>query len=348
MIPYIIYLFIVVFLSYKGEKNKSCRFMLFVIATLFMGLRLNVGKDYENYKDYYDFESYIFEPGYNYLCLFAHEHQLGVQFVFFIMALLTYLFIYFFLERIKEIEISYAPSAIMLYFLTFSIVCNVMRECLVASIFLYSFYFIKDRKLLQYLLLIAFAALFHYSILLCVPLYWVLHIKAPTKLYVLGYVVSFAFCFVQMEQLVSHFLPFFEDYKRWMAYMDSEKYGTGYFSLGVFLELLFYASIFIMCIKNKIYERDKIIFNLIFISCVVMNMRVGSPLMARIGMLFTWFNYVAVPMMIRYETNSKLRYLLIRTYIFYYAITFVHYAVFDNNSYMNPYKSVISIVNLIN
>ena len=164
MIPYILYALVVIFLSYKGEKNHISRLLLFFVAVLFMGLRLGVGKDYDNYKDYYDFESYIFEPGYNYLCLFAHQHHLGVQFVFFVMALLTYFFIYLFLERIKEFEIKYAPAAIMLYFLTFSIVCNVMRECLAASIFLYSCYYIKDNKLLHYLALIAFATpLFYFN-----------------------------------------------------------------------------------------------------------------------------------------------------------------------------------------
>lgn len=344
MIPYILYIIVVSLFAYKGERNRMSRFLLFIVSVLFMGLRLGVGKDYENYKDYYDYESYIFEPGYNYLCLFAHEHHLGVQFIFFIMALLTYMFIYLFLERIKELDIRYAPAAIMLYFLTFSIVCNVMRECLAASVFLYSYYFIKDRKLLHYLLLIAFAALFHYSILICVPLYWILVKKIPLRFYVLAYALSFIFCFVQMEQLVSYFIPFFEDYKRWMMYMDSDKYSSGYFSLGILLELLFYASIFFICVKNKVYDRNFLIFNLIFISCVLMNMKVGSPLMTRVGMLFQWFTYVAIPLMIKCESNVKLRYLYIRGYIFYFAITFVQYAVFDNNSYMYPYKSVLSYI----
>lgn len=347
MIPYIIYILIVILLSYKGEKSRISRFLLFITAVLFMGLRLGVGKDYDNYKDYYDYESYIFEPGYNYLCLFAHQHHLGVQFVFFIMALLTYFFIYLFLERIKEFEIKYAPAAIMLYFLTFSIVCNVMRECLAASIFLYSCYYIKDNKLLHYLALIAFATLFHYSILICIPLYWILKRKIATKYYVIIYIVSFSLCFIQMEQLVSYFIPFFEDYKRWMMYMDSDKYSTAYFSLGILLEIMFYASIFIICVKNKIDERNTLLFNLIFISCIVMNMKVGSPLMTRVGMLFSWFTYVAIPLMIKYEPNSQNRYLWIRAYIIYFIVTFIQYAVFDKNSYLYPYKSVLSSINLL-
>ena len=346
MIPYIIYILIVILLSYKGEKSRISRFLLFITAVLFMGLRLGVGKDYDNYKDYYDYESYIFEPGYNYLCLFAHQHHLGVQFVFFIMALLTYFFIYLFLERIKELEIKYAPAAIMLYFLTFSIVCNVMRECLAASVFLYSYYFIKDRKLHLFILLIAFAVLFHYSILICIPLYWILNRKIPTKFYILGYIFSFIFCFIQMEQLISYILPFIEEYRRWMMYMESDKYISGYFSLGILLEMFFYVSIFYNCVRNKIYEKNIILFNLIFISCVAMNMKVGSPLITRIGMLFSWFNYFAIPLMIKYEKNIKYRYLLIRFYISYFTVMFIQYAVFDNNSHMCPYRSVLSNISI--
>lgn len=346
MIPYLVYLLFVIILSYKGERDKTSRFILFIIATLFMGLRLNVGKDYENYKEYYDYESYIFEPGYNYLCLFAHEHHLGAQFVFFVMAFLTYLFIYLFLERVNEIGIKYAPTSIMLYFLTFSIVCNVMRECLVVSIYLYCYYFIKDRKLTYFLLLIALGTLFHYSILICLPFYWLLDRTIPAKFYVWGYTLSFVFCFVQMEQLITHFVPFFEDYKRWMMYMDSDKYSSGFFSLGILLELLFHASIFFVCVKNQIYKKNAILFNLMFISCIIINMKVGSPLITRIGMLFSWFNYLVILLMIKYEKNAKLKYLLIRLYIFYFAIMFIQYAVFDKNSYMYPYKSVLTNINL--
>lgn len=342
MIPYILYLTLVVFLTNRGSGNRYARIIVFILASLFIGLRENVGKDYEGYKYYYETEYYFFEPGYSFICQFFNSYGLSVTYVFFVMAFLTYGFIYLFLEKIEDKKHIYTPAAIMLYFVTISITCNVVRECLVASIILYSYHCIKDSNIIKFLLLVAFASLFHYSALICLPLYWIKLIRFPIKYYIAIYVFSFVFCFLSLEQMVSAFLPYFENYKRWAGYLDSDKYASNYFSLGLLLELSIYILTLYISLKSRIHEKDNVLFNLFFIACVAFNMRIGSPLMTRIGMLFNWYLYLIVPVSLNMSIRNNKKFIA-NYFILYFTLTFVHYVMFDKNSIMYPYNDVLGI-----
>lgn len=340
MIPYLIYLLIILFLSYKGAKNKIYRLIQFVLAVLFLGLRDGVGTDFEEYKERYDYEIYSFELGYNYLCILLHHFRCSSTYIFLSMSFLTYLPFYMFLEKLKCKRKYFILMSFFLYFSTFPIICNVMRECLVAALFFYSYYFIKERKLILYLLLIAIGVTFHTSMILCLPLYWIVNRRIPVLAYTLVYLISFIFCFVSIDRISAYILPFIDEFNQWARYLDSEHSLSGYFSIGILVDIVFNIIFYILCIKNKIQKEHPIAFNLFFLSCIFFNMKVGSIIMGRIWMLFKWYIFIVLLFLLQSKKESVTMKITRKLYITYLLLAFIQYALSEASS-MYPYKSVL-------
>lgn len=341
MLPYFIYLLLIFFLSYYGAKSKALRFFLFVVAVLFLGLREGVGTDFEEYKKRYDLEIYSFEIGYNYLCIFLHQFKCSSAYLFLSLAFITYLPFYLLLERLKCNRKHFVLLSYLLYFGTFSIICNVMRECLVAAWFLYAYYLIKDRKLLPYLVMIAVGMTFHTSIILCLPLYWVVNKQLPIFVYCIIYLVSFAFCFISIDKISAYILPIIGEFNQWARYMNSDHSLSGYISIGVFVDIVFYLFFFILCIKNNIYKEYPIAFNLFFLSCILFNMKVGSIIMGRIWLLYKWYLYIVIIYILHNKKKRFLAGMTVRLYILYSLLAFVQYTLSEESS-MYPYKCTLS------
>ena len=341
MIPYLIYLLFVLFFSYKGANNKIYRFILFVLAVLFLGLRNEVGTDFEEYKRRYDYEIYSFELGYNYLCILLHRFKCPSSDLFLVMSFLTYLPFYLFLEKIKCKKKEFVILSFLLYFSTFSIICNVMRQCLVGALFLYSYYFIKERNLLPFLVIVAIGVTFHTSMILCLPLYWIANRQIPTIVYNVIYIISFVFCFISIDRISVYILAFIGDFNQWARYMESEHSLSGYFSIGILVEIVFYIIFYVLCIRHKVHKEYPIAFNLFFLSCVFFNMKVGSIIMGRIWLLFKWYLFVVFIYLLQNRKEYGLIKLIGKLYITYLLLAFVQYALSEESS-MYPYKSVLN------
>lgn len=338
MFPYFLYLLLILICAYVGKQHKWARIAAFAVSVFFMGFRLDVGVDYESYRDCFELEYYIFEPGFTLLCRYLVSHELSVQYMFFTMALLTYAFIYKYLEDDDEIE--YFPTALLLYLTSFSIICNVMRECLAAAIFLYSYLFVKKRKIIPFLLLVSLGTMFHYSMLVCLPFFWISSKLMNKKQYTIIYAVSFIFCFLRLESMISFAVPYIALYERWFNYLDKDTYTSGYFSMGILLDIFKLVFFMWLSIRNDLHKQYPILFNLFFVSCVFFNMRIGSPLFTRLGMLFNWFVCMVIPLSIAKEKTNSLRQFGIVFIIAHFLTTSVYYIYYDKSSCMYPYQDV--------
>lgn len=344
MIPYLVYLLLVLFFSYKGAHNKTYRILLFLTAVLFLGLRDGVGTDFEEYKKRYDFEIYSFEIGYNYLCQLLHQYKYTSTYLFLTMSVLTYLPFFLFMERVKTKckEKQFILLSFFLYFCTYSIICNVMRECLVAAWFLYSYFYIRDRKLIPFLIIIALGFTFHTSIILCVPLYWIANREYPVKWHIIIYIASFIFCFISIDRISGYIIPYIGEMNQWARYMESENSLSGYFSIGILADIIFYVIFFTISIRNEINKKYPIFFNLFFFSCFIFNMKVGSIIMGRVWMLFSWFIFAIIILLKQSKRGLPLINIYVTLYVIYRIIGFFQY-VFSDASSMYPYRSVIHL-----
>lgn len=184
---YFVYLFaliLVVSLSYntklRGESYTVFRWDVLVpviLISFLMGMRYEVGIDWENYKEYYeevkrgsDLTNSGIEPAYFFLNQCIAWLQLPYQFFFFVIMLLHLLLLY----KSFDQYLFLLSLGIYFYFTTiFFTSLNIQRQTLSFCVFLFSLRYFTDRKWIPYFLCIACATLIHYSSVILFPLYFV-------------------------------------------------------------------------------------------------------------------------------------------------------------------------------
>lgn len=165
--------------------KKSSRLIVslaLAIPILVIGLRVNVGTDYESYVSIYDNytstgmpilpgEENIgsIETGFLWLMDAASLFSNSSWSLLLLAAILTIGFAYLAISRLSPKNI---PIAFLLYLLVLSpFAMNGVRQGIAVSIVFFSYSYIIRGKPLKYVLTILFAALFHTSALALLPLY---------------------------------------------------------------------------------------------------------------------------------------------------------------------------------
>lgn len=338
MFPYIVLLFVVFYLSKQYKRNDNALFLLFVFMSLFIGLRKDVGTDYENYTMIYDSDTHFLEIGFQLIVQWLNSHGLPPYTLFLTFAVITYGFI--FAGIYKQENIEKFPTAFLLSVNTMTFICNGIRQAAAVAIFFFASRFIISRKWYIYFPLILFAFLFHKSILICLPLYFLKDFHLPKKTYVIIYMISFVFVTMDLQSIMQPLMPLLEDNERYANYMYSDRYTSGYFSLGVFAELLNYIILLWLSLRNDVEKKHPLWFNFFFFVIVLFNMRIASPLFNRVQVTFSWFITILMPIALMYEQNLSLRKKLIIWFIFSIAATSIKYIFFTPISRLYPYQFV--------
>ena len=182
-------------------RRKLYRTIIPLLYILIVGLRgTNVGVDsftyYEHYYTYGKWGCDFIEPGFDWLNRILYAQGYEANSLFITMAAITVLFFYLALNRLDK---EYSISAFCVYLLTFAFLVNGMRQGVACAVFLYAYKFIQEKKPIPYILLIAFAGLFHASALILLPLYFVLRYALPSLWYIVLYILSFAGLFIDLS-----------------------------------------------------------------------------------------------------------------------------------------------------
>lgn len=343
MFGYIYLFFGVFFISAISRYNKKIAlFAIFIFMTLFVGLRYNVGTDYQNYSAIYDYEITYLEPGFVFLQDWLSTRHYSVTYLFFIMAFLTYGFLFWGLYKFKGARMQI--TMIMLCLCTLSFICNGIRQALAVAIFVFAYQFIENRKIIPFLLCVAGGFLFHTSILIVLPFFFVGRFRLGKIWYIALYAFSFIFIVMNLETLTSPFGTLLENYDRAEAYIEGNGQGEGYLGPGVILELLNCLILFIFSLIANIEKKYTTLFNIFFVGIVIMNMRVGAPIFVRVQMYFSIFTNFLLPIVI-YESKDKLtRQLLSAYFILSLSASTIAYWFFTANSKMYPYRDVFGIL----
>lgn len=336
MFPYIILVIVALFLCKKVGKNDAYLIPLWMFMSLFIGLRDGVGTDYESYTEIYKSYNFYLEIGFQCIVNFLNEKQCPVWTMFLSFATLTYFFMYAALYKNKNVN-KYS-SALMLTLCTFSFICNGVRQALAISIFVFATRYIENRKWYVFFPLIIFASLFHTSILICLPLYLLSNKSFKKYLYVIVYMLSFAFTAMDLRSLTTPFMFFIEGSDRYLALLDSDLYSGGYFSLGILVIIINNVILLWLALKTNMEQKYPLWFTLFFFSIVLMNMRVASPLFVRVQVIFGWFVYLLIPK-ISNSLGKQHRKLFIAYIILYILVTTITY-IFDPESKLYPYSFV--------
>ena len=155
--------------------ERGCLFTLFLIMAGTASLRIDVGNDYGNYvttfHEIYVGGYVVTEPGFNLLVKLVFRLAGGENYllVFGLFAVVTaVLFLKAMYDQSVDFTISFALFMLLgLYFRTF----NTVRYYFVLAVTLYSLRYVLKKEYGKFILLILFAAFFHKSVLVVIPLY---------------------------------------------------------------------------------------------------------------------------------------------------------------------------------
>ena len=178
----------------KSSRNNIVCLTIVSAAMIMMSyLRADtVGIDYKQYADYFtqvrnggwsflisSANGYRIEPGYsllNYIVsLFTGDVHIFMLIVSIIIVCLTAVLLY---------RYSPVPWIGMFVFASFGFFGNSLsfiRQSIAVAVYLFAVHFLKDKKLLPYILIVLLAASFHKAILIMIPVYFIAHIKVNWK-----------------------------------------------------------------------------------------------------------------------------------------------------------------------
>lgn len=249
-IPYLILALILLIIGKRqvlmcetNDISRQSKILLYFIFLIFFGLRWHIFSDSMAYEDefynikpifmlsYLQDHSYWWDPGF---VLFSMLSKLVSSNFFFFVFLNTLLDIFLFSICLKKY--SHNITLTLICFLAFSGILteiNLMRNIKAILLFIISISYIKDRKLIPFLLLNTLGYFFHSSALLFIPMYWVLHRKYNLKLIILVCFFSsiiYLFGGDYIKNIITNFLSTDSVAQKAFHYLDVEEENA--FSIG--------------------------------------------------------------------------------------------------------------------
>ena len=285
-----------------GDKQKGRSILFRIMACLlFIAIvgfrRYTVGVDSESYHDLYyaiPSQNYVWiEIGFDWLIRFLDSYYCEYNALFLVCITITAVPMFLLLERSNH----YVFSAFMFYTLTLPTVMNGMRQCIAVGLFMLACLFISYKKKIAFFSCMCFAFLFHYSCAVLFPLYFILNKRLNEKLYIIIYIVSFLFCFINPAALIAPLASLVN-----FIGQDYTEHTLGSSNSLSILGFLFNVStnilIFYWTIKSRSFEKYPVIANSVFIALVLKNVSFNMPIIGRLMMYFSWFQFFLIPLAI--------------------------------------------------
>jgi transmembrane protein EpsG len=321
-----------------------------LLPILLIGLRKNVGSDYHGYVQFFDnlntnrqvffisFEKQMsaigFEPAYTLINYLVKKSGLGVEIVFLISAGISLCFFYFGITKYSK-----KPSLSFVLFLIgggYGFLVNGVRQGIAAAIFFYSCRYIIEKNFFRYLFFLIFAALFHFSALILVPVYFIARVNLPTLVYLFLYIFSFLLAFSGLAiWIIKEFLfaiPYYHvylDQGSSLLTSTSDRLGTGLgFAFHGFVGLV------MIFFRDKMLKKDNltgtVFFNLYFIFLTTRLVFFDVYIFARVVYYFKWFFLLVIDRFVLCFDNKSRKAILLCIYLLY-SILFIKDAIGPNS-----------------
>ena len=207
------------FLEVNNYKNYNSVWVVVALLTVFIGLRFWVGADYGNYfRAYHEFGRDLDMS--DILNMIRESRKdIHMEWLYLFFANIIYesgfsFYIFTFLLAIAAIPIKYKvfsdnavyPAFAMLLFMYPTLLVSdggQMRQGMAMAILLFSFKYIKERKLLMFLFTIYIAAGFHTSATVFIIAYWVVLIPMNSTRILIAVLICMALSPLKLYQYVS-------------------------------------------------------------------------------------------------------------------------------------------------
>ena len=259
--------------------------LIFVVLFLPAALRLEVGNDYGSYVDtiheIYVGGYVVTEPFFNLvvkiLCIFAGGEDYLLVFAFF-AGIITWLFLKVIYEQTEEFSMAFFLFMTLgIYFRTY----NTVRYYFVLAITLYSFRYVLKKEYGKFVLLILFAALFHKSVLVVLPLY--IMAALPWKKWFMGLLLlGTGFFFLFQDIIMNVALELYPSYKNTIFLQTESGLSGNLLTIARCIAVLCFC---LICKKEKSLEKqeNQFYFKLNILAIALYICGSFLPLVGRIG-----------------------------------------------------------------
>ncbi|MBU3155330.1 EpsG family protein [Clostridium estertheticum] len=342
----------IVMIKHTEKLQMITLCVVFIVLSLFAGLRCEIGFDYDSYSNIFQQVPTISqftvsglkhlriyaEYGYILLNIIIKSLGLNVNAVFIIVAIISMFIICFTYRKYTK----YYLIAIFAYCARFYFMLNMgqIRQGLAMAILLLSIKYIDEQKMFKFVLIVFIAASFHSVSYIMLPMYFINKINIKEKLF--WYVLIFAMILGSTGWLgiiisnFSNFLP-----KGVVNYYYSAEYGYKYgivnsvvlFRILVCFIIFRYRGI----MRNNIKYFDVIFKTYLCGVIILISFNEVSILAARTAAIFAVFEPVFIGAFISIFKNKLVGYNFVLIYIFiliYFNFFLKMFEVFI------PYKSI--------
>lgn len=324
-------------------RPNSYLYYIFVITlSLFAGLRSSIGDTgYYMYSFTLPYELVSTrEIGFTIYQLFLKNIISHPQFL-----LLVSSFITLFLIMITFYRYSYKVSLSVFLFIASGLYVSTMnglRQFLVAAVIFYFTYLITNSRKTVFFILVLFLSLFHVSVLIMIPVYFLVRQEPWSKKMIL-------FLFV----ILSLYLGFDSIFEYFLIALQETSYGhytqtfgtsnfEGAHPLRIVLAIVpIILSFFVSSKNRKKIKNFGIYLNFSILNAAVLLFSSYNWIFARLGIYFELYNYLLIPLVLVYGFRKYERFLitffLIVSYIIFFCFTPQDYASY----YLNISRELI-------
>lgn len=330
--------------QFNNKFTWNWKILIILLSfALFIGFRdLHIpGDNSIDFKEYLKFYDYILrtgiipeylierEFGYSYLVgIFALN---GIPARVFFVLYTALLWIFFFKGTYK---FQFLLPLILFFVITDGLLFwseNAIRQAMALMIFFYSIQYIIDRKILNYLLFLVIASLFHQSVLLMFPLYFLNSLRFNTKIVFSLYILSiftYQYNLFIADILNGAILSLNMKFGLFSSYLSREILATASeevvkSGVGVIVAIL--TNLYILY-KSKSVLKDYSLFNIYYILFAIFiignNIFFGSDLIGRILVYFKIVLLIVLPLSIYFSRNRFEKWIGIGIMALHYIIFF--------------------------
>lgn len=322
----------------KNENKKTIFLSIaFIELLLFLGLRdTSVGIDLKNYIPFFNLFK---DSGWDIVLRIKLEKGYiiynkliglvgGENLFLFITALVSLIGVYFSILKYSKNYFLSTFIFITMHFYIF--LFSGLRQAIAYSIIWISLKYIKERKLLKFIILILIAISFHKTAIIFLPVYFLANKKITVKyvsIFASASLVTFVFR-TQIIDLIKRFI--------YSNYTMSQSYG-GY-KLLLLLIMIFAGSLYILYKKNnnEEQEQNRIWLNMLLIGILVQTLASIEGNIARLTMYFEYAIIFLIPNIIEEIDDRKVK-IFLKCIVYTLLTVYFIISIQSSTSYI-PYK----------
>lgn len=284
---------------HKPSKFKNLIFIIIAFSQLLAIsiLRYKIGYDYNMYATGFfymhldGFETLAYkdwEIGFvlltKVLGLFLPDFFYYMAFFAIVSLVPAAIFIY------KNSEVPWISTVLYVNTFLFFMTMNFMRQSVAVSLVMLSWHFIKKKKFIPFLIVILIASLFHQTVLIMIPIYFIIKMQIKPKGVVI-YAFFLLWFYISSKDLINILTKFFhEEYNR--SIFVTEGISIVYAILPLVIALTaFFLSKFTINTKNE----NKYLINMAFITALFFITAVRHGIIERLAYYTLIFTILLVP-----------------------------------------------------